>query len=632
MIVHNITLDLCQKSPYLCLYTKQGDCQSRYVRVKLTNNGADFVPQMLTANLRARKPDGTMVFDPATVNEDGTVTVELSQQLLAVPGSVLADVCLCGNGGEILSTVSFIVCVEIAPTGDKIDSSNELLTLMELVNRVEGSLLVDPGLNYPGRAADAKAAGDGIRLANGRISQLTSLNDGSTSGDAELADIRVGFNGEMYACAGDAVRAVGTMASKKPCYRPVDLNTDIYERRTSSLLEDGYYNIIGSLWDDLPCGNCSLLVYRYAPNHVVQIAIEHNTGNTYTRIIRISDHYIFRDWANGLEQLQSQVDSISQYRLIPTDGGGYERKTSRIVESGFYTITSNDWDDFPLVGGGALLVFRYAPRFVLQIAVSIINATVYTRIINREDCTIYREWASPDGVPPVKILCVGDSIARGMRNSYKGFVGDCGVPYTNRGVSGATLSNIRSAEATPIPEQVVAGYEADVIIADGGVNDYYYNAPLGEIRDHIVTTALEAGALNRATVIGGLEYLFYQMTAIYPKAQRFFLLTHKTKANINGMVADWTVTKNLAGYTQTELFEAIKKVCAKYGVKVIDVFGESVINTAFEVYKSDVAYSTNNSVTNKAFVDSDGVHPLAYGYLHGYVPLVKRALRLGTCK
>ena len=122
------------------------------------------------------------------------------------------------------------------------------------------------------------------------------------------------------------------------------------------------------------------------------------------------------------------------------------------------------------------------------------------------------------------------------------------------------------------------------------------------------------------------------MIALHPKAQRYFLLTHRTKGMINGAVADWAVTENNQGYTQTELFEAIRKVCALYGVKVIDVFSEGMINTAFDVYKADVAYAEDKTVTDRAYVDTDGVHPLAYGYLHGYVPMVKQALHIGTRK
>ena len=184
----------------------------------------------------------------------------------------------------------------------------------------------------------------------------------------------------------------------------------------------------------------------------------------------------------------------------------------------------------------------------------------------------------------------------------------------------------------PTLYQVIRKRRADVIIANGGVNDFTHNVPMGDLPGKPVTTDTQAAALNRNTVLGGLQYLLYKMVDLYPRAQRFFLLTHKTTGKLNGVTVDWTVTRNTAGYTQTELYEAIKKVCRLYGVKVIDVFGESMINTAFPAYVSDTAYSADGSVTNTEFVDADGIHPLAYGYLHGYVPLVRRALGIGTVK
>ncbi len=96
---------------------------------------------------------------------------------------------------------------------------------------------------------------------------------------------------------------------------------------------------------------------------------------------------------------------------------------------------------------------------------------------------------------------------------------------------------------------------------------------------------------------------------------------------------NWTVTENCSGYTLRELFVRIYSLCQSYGIEVIDVHSNSELNTNDKKFVSTVNKADYEGreaeyyrLTATDWVASDGLHPLAYGYSHGYLPIVREAI------
>lgn len=130
----NLDIDVLNKHQWVD--AKQFDNKARSLIITLLDNGEQFVPEKGTVVMfRALKPDGKSVEYEATINEDGTITVELSEQALAVKGVVKADISLVGSDGSRLSTASFFLQNQEAPIGEDVGSESQILVFERLTSQ-----------------------------------------------------------------------------------------------------------------------------------------------------------------------------------------------------------------------------------------------------------------------------------------------------------------------------------------------------------------------------------------------------------------------------------------------------------------------------------------------------------------
>lgn len=130
-----LTLDLSGANPDKYIYAKQGDKNSRKINITLMNGDEpNSFAEGDAVSFRCKKPSGYICYNPAILNNDGTVIVVLTEQSLAEVGLVLADIAIIDGNGETLSSTSFYIRVnESGNNGEHIESTNEMLVLDKLI-------------------------------------------------------------------------------------------------------------------------------------------------------------------------------------------------------------------------------------------------------------------------------------------------------------------------------------------------------------------------------------------------------------------------------------------------------------------------------------------------------------------
>lgn len=184
---YRISMDIHDTESSLALKAKKGD-SIRRLYVTLTDGGVPYrITPDCTAAFTARKPDGTILFNQAVI-ENNAVVYALTPQTTAAAGQVHCEVRLYGGDGRLITSPRFLLDVDdtVFTEGDEVVSGDEYTILEDAIGQMEAAVArmeedwqrrlaageftgpqgppatLDSSLTQLGLAADAAAAGAAI--------------------------------------------------------------------------------------------------------------------------------------------------------------------------------------------------------------------------------------------------------------------------------------------------------------------------------------------------------------------------------------------------------------------------------------------------------------------------------------
>lgn len=323
-------------------------------------------------------------------------------------------------------------------------------------------------------------------VLNARMNTFTTLKDGSTTGDAEMTDIRVGYDGTLYDTAGDAVRS-----------QISNLNSDL-----SNLL----------------------FSYSYSKGEPPSYDIKHcnfATGNKLIFDVKGAKCNILAVDAND-ENFVLKVDVVE---------GRHEITLSKDIKA--LGLFVHNFEDNPslteITVFGAILGDVVKELAYCKDKVNALNNFIHygKTLFMGDSITANNSWIPTFvgllGITEYTNIAVSSAKVRDYSDTvYDG--NPIYTQYTNNVLGNQVEKIIRGKDSSHTNYSRVADYDNfDMIIISCGTNDLSYE-DVSTIESQFIVDkqVVPLYEVDRKTFAGAMRYCYEKLHNLYPKAQIFF--------------------------------------------------------------------------------------------------------------
>lgn len=409
-----------------------------------------------------------------------------------------------------------------------VTNGNENATNSEIVQARGKEVNLNARLDNFDEQLDNKAKQSDLIVERKRIDNLTTLPEGSTMGDAELMDGRIGLGGKIFNNIGDAIRSQFGYINEKS--NDLTFNYISGNNETSNLInyvsyyKKGYYvHSNGTENSNSDFAISELIPVTPLATCRFKILSDDATSVQHTGVILDKNG----QYIQPLTKLDSITD-ITEKEIILPSNAYFVRVNLRIGFNKSY---------FKIVGTKELKWLRICKE-------------------NLKDDVFFEKNLPWNGK---KVTIYGDSLAQindwaGNTLSWVSFLKEyCGFSeVVNKGIGGTTITpGTREGKTNDFYTRITTQNDigTHLFIIFGGMNDYLFNSVIGSPNE----------APGNTTLCNSVKSICEHIQTRYPESQILFILP------------PYGVPEPTTTNTIKEVSKAIEESVEDYGVEILNL-------------------------------------------------------------